>query len=46
MPVPWVAVAVAPASDWRSISPMFGMASPAASSSAVEGVEAYAGPAR
>ena len=32
-PVPWVAVAMAPAIDWRSMSPRLGMARPAAASS-------------
>ena len=34
-PVPWVAVAMAPAIDWRSMSPRFGIASPTAASSSL-----------
>ncbi len=33
MPVPWVAVEIAPASCWRSMSPWFSMASPRSASS-------------
>ena len=43
MPVPWVPVASAPASDWASMSPRFGIASPRACSSRESALQADAG---
>ena len=41
--MPWVAVAMAPAIDWRSMSPRLGIASPTAASASFRRVQADAG---